>query len=467
MLSPGTGASLQQRTATGGPTVRTDSGATATWVRLVRQGSRFTAYRSTDGRFWTAIAATTISMPSAVYVGLAVTSRSPGQVATAAFTSLQIGTALPTPWRNHDVGSPARPGTAVSTGSGAFTVTGGGAAIWGDADQFQYVYQAVRGNTDIIARVTSLKVTHEGAKAGVMIRESMSAGARHVSMFATGANGWSFQYREVTNGLSYGASGPSGSAPGWVRLVRSGDIFTAYYSSDGKAWSLVGRETIPMTSSVYVGLAVTSRVSTVTTTGTFTNVSVSTPVAGNKPPTVSIVSPSAGATYTAPARLVITATASDPDGSVAGVAIYQGTKLLKSDVTVPYSVAWDAPAAGTYQFTAVARDNDGATKTSTAISITVNGATASRPTRVVFVPSANHATSVTSYTVALHRASDPASASPVATRNLGKPVVTSGEISVDISTLVNPLAAGSYYAVVRATGPGGTTASTKSANFTK
>jgi hypothetical protein len=86
---------------------------------------------------------------------------------------------------------------------------------------------------------------------------------------------------------------------------------------------------------------------------------------------------------------------------------------------------------------------------------------------VVFVPSADHATNVTSYAVAIYRASDPVTASPVATRNLGKPAVAGGEISVDISTLVSPLTAGSYYAVVRATGPGGTTPSTRSANFTK
>ena len=86
---------------------------------------------------------------------------------------------------------------------------------------------------------------------------------------------------------------------------------------------------------------------------------------------------------------------------------------------------------------------------------------------MVFTPSADNATNVTSYTVALYRAADPVTASPVATRNIGKPAAVNGEISVDITTLVDPLAAGSYYAVVRATGPGGTTASTKSASFTK
>jgi len=58
-------------------------------------------------------------------------------------------------------------------------------------------------------------------------------------------------------------------------------------------------------------------------------------------------------------------------------------------------------------------------------------------------------------------------ASPVATRDLGKPTPVSGEISANISTLVDPLPAGSYYAVVRASGPGGTTASAPSATFTK
>jgi hypothetical protein len=69
--------------------------------------------------------------------------------------------------------------------------------------------------------------------------------------------------------------------------------------------------------------------------------------------------------------------------------------------------------------------------------------------------------------VALYRGADPITASPVATRDLGKPTPVSGDISVNISTLVDPLPAGSYYAVVRASGPGGTTASAPSGAFTK
>jgi hypothetical protein len=201
-------------------------------------------------------------------------------------------------------------------------------------------------------------------------------------------------------------------------------------------------------------------------TRTSAAVTVTVKSASNQAPSVSISSPAAGASFTAPANIAIQATSGDADGRVTRVDFYRGTTLIGSDSTAPYSVTWTGAPVGTYTLTAKAFDEDGASRTSSAVSVTVNSAT-SRPTSVVFVPSANHATSVTSYTVAIYRASDPVSATPVATRNLGKPAVVSGQISVDISTLVNPLPAGSYYAVVRATGPGGTTPSTKSANFTK
>ena len=116
----------------------------------------------------------------------------------------------------------------------------------------------------------------------------------------------------------------------------------------------------------------------------------------------------------------ITAAASDSDGSVTKVDFYVGTQLVGTDTSSPYSAAWSNVAAGSYSLTAVARDNAGGTRTSGAIAVTVT-ATAPRPTTVVFVPSANHATSVTSYTVALYRSADPVTASPVATRDLGKP----------------------------------------------
>jgi hypothetical protein len=92
---------------------------------------------------------------------------------------------------------------------------------------------------------------------------------------------------------------------------------------------------------------------------------------------------------------------------------------------------------------------------------------ASGSTSVLFGASADHNTTVDRYTVAIYRAGDPVTATPVATRDLGKPVPTSNEISAVISSLIDPLPSGSYYGVVFAVGLGGSSGSLPSANFTK
>ena len=129
-----------------------------------------------------------------------------------------------------------------------------------------------------------------------------------------------------------------------------------------------------MASTVYVGLAVTSHNPGARSAATFTNVTVSTPTAANQPPTVAITSPAAGASFIAPANVTINASASDTDGTVTRVDFYQGSTLIGSDTTSPYSAVWTGAAAGSYSLTAIAVDDDGATRTSTAVAITVTPA---------------------------------------------------------------------------------------------
>jgi beta-glucanase (GH16 family) len=94
----------------------------------------------------------------------------------------------------------------------------------------------------------------------------------------------------------------------------------------------------------------------------------------NVAPTVSLTSPAAGAAYTAPASLTLTANAADSDGTVSKVEFYQGTTLLGTATASPYSYTWTGVAAGTYSLTAKATDNAGTTTTSAAVSVTVNAA---------------------------------------------------------------------------------------------
>jgi GH35 family endo-1,4-beta-xylanase len=108
------------------------------------------------------------------------------------------------------------------------------------------------------------------------------------------------------------------------------------------------------------------------TTSAIVNVTVN--PAPNQAPTVSITAPANNATFTAPASVTITASATDVDGTISNVQFYNGTTLLGSDATSPYSFAWTSVAAGTYTITAVATDNSAATTTSAPISISVAAA---------------------------------------------------------------------------------------------
>jgi len=93
----------------------------------------------------------------------------------------------------------------------------------------------------------------------------------------------------------------------------------------------------------------------------------------NFEPKISITNPSDSSTFTAPVSITINAPASDSNGTIVAVEFYQGTTLLGKDSTAPYSFTWNNVAPGNYKLTAKAYDNGGATETSAAVTITVNG----------------------------------------------------------------------------------------------
>jgi regulation of enolase protein 1 (concanavalin A-like superfamily) len=93
-VTPSNGVTWVYRTATGGSTSggRTASLVAPYWVRLVRNGSTFTGYFSTDGVNWTQQGTASISMASNAYIGLVVSSRNSSQLCTAIFDNASITT---------------------------------------------------------------------------------------------------------------------------------------------------------------------------------------------------------------------------------------------------------------------------------------------------------------------------------------------------------------------------------------
>jgi len=192
---------------------------------------------------------------------------------TTAGTGGGGGTALPTGWSTGDIGAVGAAGSG-SYSNGTFTAAGAGGDVWGTADAFRYVYRTLTGDGSIVARVASVQYTAAWAKAGVMVRGSLSASSAHAFMLVSAGKGVAFQRRTANGGTSTNTAGSASTAPRWVKLSRSGSTITAYESADGKSWTTVGSDTIALGGTVYIGLAVSSHVSGVLCTAAFDHVTV-------------------------------------------------------------------------------------------------------------------------------------------------------------------------------------------------
>ena len=286
LVSPGKGTAFQRRVADNNSSVNTAGtfAAAPRWVKLSRSGNTITAYESANGSTWNTVGSDTFSLPSTVYIGLAVSSHVAGTTATATFDSVTIGTGAPPPpppppppptlpdgWSDADVGSVPLQGSA-SYSNGTYSVTGSGADIWGTADAFNFANAQVTGDATIVARVTNVEYADKWTKAGVMIRETLTPGSTHALMLVSPGKGLAFQRRPVAEGESVSTAGSLNAAPRWVKLTRSGDRFEAFESGDGATWTVVGSDTIPMATTVHIGLAVTSHTTSTSATATFDNV---------------------------------------------------------------------------------------------------------------------------------------------------------------------------------------------------
>lgn len=193
--------------------------------------------------------------------------------ATVTITDNDTG-ALPSPWVTQDIGAVGATGTA-SHSSGTFTVAGSGVDIWGTTDEFRYVYQAASGDCTIVARVVSVQNTDTWAKAGVMIRDTTGATSAYADVVVTpGSNAIMFERRASSGANATQTVNTGFGAPYWIRVVRTGNTFTASRSSNGTSWTTIGSQSITMGTNVTIGLAVTSHNDGTLCTAVFDNVSV-------------------------------------------------------------------------------------------------------------------------------------------------------------------------------------------------
>ncbi|GAB5537292.1 MAG: hypothetical protein Rubg2KO_35410 [Rubricoccaceae bacterium] len=251
-----------------------------TWRNVV--GTEFAPeYQATDGRsFDTYELSFAPSEGDAIRVvgrpGGSASFISVGEMRAWAVEAGTGGGVLPDGWTSSDVGLVPVFGSALSPEQDAFTVTGSGDA-WYQTDAFHLVSRQLDGNGVLTARLTALSNSPDWAKAGLVVRSSLEAGAPYVGAFLSNL-GVHHQSRSTLGGETDGPVDLWGRAePVWLRVERIGTAVTTFVSDDGAAWTPIETTTVDALSGpVTIGLAVSSsdRTGTQTATATFRDVSV-------------------------------------------------------------------------------------------------------------------------------------------------------------------------------------------------
>ena len=207
---------------------------------------------------------------------------------------------LPSPWLDQDVGTVGVIGTATYA-SPTFTLNGSGLGLYSTAaDGIHFVYQPLFGDGTLIARVVNTSTV-----AGIMMRETLNAGATNASLAYWNSYTTPVFYERASTGaisniISSVNSDPA--LPYWVKLVRSGNIISAYTAPDGSTWTQLGSsQTITMASHIYAGLLVASGNNSNLVSATLDNASLT----ASLMPYVSSISPVSG---TATTSVTITGT---------------------------------------------------------------------------------------------------------------------------------------------------------------
>jgi regulation of enolase protein 1 (concanavalin A-like superfamily) len=223
------------------------------YLRLRREGRRFSLARSTDRLAWIKAGAVEVDMPEEVAFGLAASARSAGLATQADFDYVRLlgrdAHAAQESWDVEPLGSAASGATAVIAGdrvtlnalADVFTTTAeNGAALLAP--------RSSEGSVTITARVEALGTpATPRARLALTFREGgparLSSGSRNVLISVTADGLVEFQRRDRSTNFDPGQKKEGMKPPLWLRLVRNDDpatsktTVTGLTSADGVTWT--------------------------------------------------------------------------------------------------------------------------------------------------------------------------------------------------------------------------------------
>lgn len=163
---------------------------------------------------------------------------------------------LPSPWLNEDIGFVGVPGEATRR-RGVWRLRSAATNVLGAADAGHFVWKAAGERSELLARVSVPRRGEPWARAGLMIRESLMPGARHVFASVSAARGGVMTWRDRYADEALISLDGALASGGWLKLKRDGNQFTALKSRNGMRWAVIDRWTMNMSKDCYVGLVVT------------------------------------------------------------------------------------------------------------------------------------------------------------------------------------------------------------------
>ncbi|GAC1590018.1 MAG: SMP-30/gluconolactonase/LRE family protein [Ginsengibacter sp.] len=181
-----------------------------------------------------------------------------------------------------DIGNNITKGNADYLSSNQqYIISGSGYNVWGDHDEFHYVYKKMKGDFILYSRASlaGWEGIDPHRKLGWMIRKSLDSKSAHINACVHGDGLTSLQFRKQFGGQTEEIKSELKNA-NVIQLERKGNIYTMRVARFGQPFIEQHFDQIDLGDEVYVGLFVSSHNADVIETGIFSDVRISVSLPG-------------------------------------------------------------------------------------------------------------------------------------------------------------------------------------------
>lgn len=191
-----------------------------------------------------------------------------------AFAQQRVNAAIGTFTGSTDIGTTREGSTVYISSRGEYHVKGGGADIWGTADDFHFSWVQLSGDVSLTADVRFPTSSPERLrKAVLMVRQTLDPGSAYADVAIHGDSHINLQFRAVA-GVKTDDTLSTQHGSTRLRIERRGNQFTAFAGEPGGVLVAGSPVNVVMQDPVYVGIGVCSHNANAVEQAIFSNVNL-------------------------------------------------------------------------------------------------------------------------------------------------------------------------------------------------